>query len=194
MWVKAKNHSGFTIVELLIVIVVIGILAAITIVAFNGVQQRANNSKTSSALSTWMKTLNLYKVDNGRWPGGLVCLGSGYSYGVSGNDSSGTAQCRQDSAGSGVVENAAFFTAMKPYLGGGATPTPAFVTASASDTSWRRGLSYYYGGGDGTQVYIVAAFAGSPASCPVVSGVTSSLNVVGTNWSCIYYIGHTTDT
>ena len=36
-----KNKSGFTIVELLIVIVVIGILAAITIVAYNGIQERA---------------------------------------------------------------------------------------------------------------------------------------------------------
>ncbi|RYF28607.1 MAG: prepilin-type N-terminal cleavage/methylation domain-containing protein, partial [Chloroflexi bacterium] len=34
------NNRGFTIVELLIVIVVIGILAAITIVAFNGIQNR----------------------------------------------------------------------------------------------------------------------------------------------------------
>jgi len=40
MWASKKNQA-FTIVELLIVIVVIGILAAITIVAFNGVQERA---------------------------------------------------------------------------------------------------------------------------------------------------------
>lgn len=37
----AKSKSGFTIVELLIVIVVIGILAAITIVAYSGIQERA---------------------------------------------------------------------------------------------------------------------------------------------------------
>ncbi len=40
MWAK---HKGFTIVELLIVIVIIGILAAITIVAFNGAQQRGRD-------------------------------------------------------------------------------------------------------------------------------------------------------
>jgi prepilin-type N-terminal cleavage/methylation domain-containing protein len=35
---KMKNHEGFTIVELLIVIVVIGILAGIIIVAYNGMR------------------------------------------------------------------------------------------------------------------------------------------------------------
>lgn len=42
---KPKRQFGFTIVELLIVIVVIGILAAIVIVAYNGVQARAQQSK-----------------------------------------------------------------------------------------------------------------------------------------------------
>ncbi len=43
-----KTKSGFTIVELLIVIVVIGILAAITIVAYNGIQERARVSVAKS--------------------------------------------------------------------------------------------------------------------------------------------------
>ena len=38
-----RTSYGFTIVELLIVIVVIGILAAISIVAYKGVSQKANN-------------------------------------------------------------------------------------------------------------------------------------------------------
>lgn len=47
----SKTQNGFTIVELLIVIVVIGILAAITIVSFNGVSKKANASAVQSELS-----------------------------------------------------------------------------------------------------------------------------------------------
>ena len=43
MKLKSNSQKAFTIVELLIVIVVIGILAAISIVAYNGIQDRARN-------------------------------------------------------------------------------------------------------------------------------------------------------
>ena len=63
-----KNKSGFTIVELLIVIVVIAILAAIIIVAFNGVTQKANDSKRLSDIDTIVKALEVYKMKNGDYP------------------------------------------------------------------------------------------------------------------------------
>ena len=59
-----KNIRGFTIVELLIVIVVIGILAAITIVAFNGIQARANVASISSDLTAFSKKVEIFKIDN----------------------------------------------------------------------------------------------------------------------------------
>lgn len=65
---KRASVTGFTIVELLIVIVVIGILAAITIVAFNGVQARAHNAKRVSDLAGIAKAIELYRADNGRYP------------------------------------------------------------------------------------------------------------------------------
>lgn len=53
--IKVKKESGFTIVELLVVIVVIGILAAITIVSYTGITARsyaaANKQNASSIIS-----------------------------------------------------------------------------------------------------------------------------------------------
>lgn len=63
-----RTSSGFTIVELLIVIVVIGILAAITTVAYNGIQQRSRDAQRSSDIATLQKALEMYHVDNGGYP------------------------------------------------------------------------------------------------------------------------------
>lgn len=64
----AKKQTGFTIVELLIVIVVIGILAAITIVAYNGVQTRARDAKRASDVSSITNALEAYHAINGTYP------------------------------------------------------------------------------------------------------------------------------
>lgn len=71
----SKTHPGFTIVELLIVIVVIAILAAITIVAFSGIQEKARVSNVSNALSQANKKLAEYVVDNSGYPANLSSLG-----------------------------------------------------------------------------------------------------------------------
>jgi len=61
--IKSKER-GFTIVELLIVIVVIAILAAITIVAYNGIQNRAKTSagqETANSIVKKFEALNAIK-------------------------------------------------------------------------------------------------------------------------------------
>lgn len=65
---KQRPTRAFTIVELLIVIVVIAILAAITIVAYNGIQQRARDSDRKNGLATIQKALEMYHIDNGGYP------------------------------------------------------------------------------------------------------------------------------
>jgi general secretion pathway protein G len=62
------RQEGFTIVELLIVIVVIAVLATISVIAYNGVQKRAVLSSMSSDLSQAAKAFRLYEVDNGSFP------------------------------------------------------------------------------------------------------------------------------
>jgi prepilin-type N-terminal cleavage/methylation domain-containing protein len=67
-----SNRRGFTIVELLVVIVVIGILAAITIVAYNGIQARARTVTVLSDLNGAAKTLELTNVSGGSYPANLA--------------------------------------------------------------------------------------------------------------------------
>lgn len=63
-----SSRKGFTIVELLIVIVVIGILATIVIVAFNGIQTRARDTSKESSVRGLMKGIELYNAENGNYP------------------------------------------------------------------------------------------------------------------------------
>ena len=67
MWAK-RNNPGFTIVELLIVIVVIAILAAVTTVAYSGMQQRARNTAIVNAVAQSIKTIVAYTSTNGAYP------------------------------------------------------------------------------------------------------------------------------
>lgn len=62
------QKDGFTIVELLIVIVVIAILAAVTIVAFNGVQQRAAASVAQSNAANAIRKVEIFNAENGAYP------------------------------------------------------------------------------------------------------------------------------
>ncbi|MDB5160337.1 MAG: hypothetical protein JWO99_600 [Candidatus Saccharibacteria bacterium] len=69
--------KGFTIVELLIVIVVIGILAAITVTAFNGVSNRAKVALVTSDLNAVSKKLKIDQTINGGYPATLAATDGG---------------------------------------------------------------------------------------------------------------------
>ncbi len=63
-----RKQSGFTIVELLIVIIVIGILAALVLVTFTGVQQKARNTERTTDIKAVASHLEVYNAQNGFYP------------------------------------------------------------------------------------------------------------------------------
>lgn len=149
------RSRGFTIVELLIVIVVIAILAAISIVTYNGIQTRAKNTKTINATNAWIKAIKLYEAKEGVWPSANSCLGGATTY--QGNNG----QCFN--SGTWVV-SATFTAQVQPYLTGTPEPDTTDVTLGGTNTP-RRGALYHI---NGTQRLIWMLLSGVSA-CPDMS-------------------------
>ncbi len=75
-----QSERGFTIVELLIVIVVIGVLAAIVIVAYAGITNKSKSSKAQANAAQLQKVVEAFNADKGYYP----------ALAASGTDSIGT--------------------------------------------------------------------------------------------------------
>lgn len=71
---------GFTLVELLIVIVVIAILAAISVAAYNGIQDRAADSAIQSDIRNFVAKVQIYQVDNDKYPRGGQASGNSTAF------------------------------------------------------------------------------------------------------------------
>jgi len=82
-----KSTSGFTIIELLVIIIVIGILASITIVSYNSIQVQARNTEREVEVKGWIALFKKYKSLHGTYPpmaNGYYCLGNGFPNGPDG--------------------------------------------------------------------------------------------------------------
>jgi len=161
---KRQKQAGFTIVELLIVIVVIGILAAITIVAFNGVTTKAENTKTVNAVAAYSKAIAGYAAVNSAYPNfAYPCLGpSGTNCG---NVTDNTGACNFIG---GTNYSGSFDTAIKTI----ASALPGASTQSMNCG----GKSYggaFYGSTDGKAATITYFLKGN-VPCPSVSGLSSA--------------------
>ena len=110
-----KNQRGFTILELLVVIVVIGVLAGLVLSVFGNIQERSQAAKIQSVVDQYSKALVNYKTDNGEYPDPSLiadnngayqaCLGTGYT-----ND-----QCV--SSVDWIDESNDFHDLLEPYIG-----------------------------------------------------------------------------
>lgn len=140
--------KGFTIVELLIVVVVIGILAIITIVTFNGIQVKAENDKTISAVGVYAKALKLYSTSDTTttFPvyGSFPCLGQA-------STTCGVTPASSCFGIGSVTGSAAFVTQMRTVITDVPEPSSQSITCSAGGATakgafyWSNGsLAYIY--------------------------------------------------
>lgn len=183
-----KKDKGFTIVELLIVIVVIAILAAITIVAYNGIQQRARNQAKITAATALVKLINSYTISTGtQLPGIPMCLPTG-------NDdynNDGTKDCFNvtDPMAPSNTEKATTNTAL---ANAGITNLsfPQDVVTGSTGNKYRGVVITYnnstYGIGGVLQPYFVyfvlegtAQNCGSPYSIRTIGSTADPLNALG---------------
>lgn len=160
-----RGQSGFTIVELLIVIVVIGILAAITIVAFSGVQQRARNTATQQGLANYAKIFTLYtQADGNKYPGALqpYCIKDDKNNSSCGQVGSGAETCFD----LGVVNRST--TVDTALAGAGSLPTVSSQTTDCGGQPYRGAFVYVFA--DGRNGDVFSFFSGN-IPCPEVGGL-----------------------
>ena len=157
-----NSKKGFTIVELLIVIVVIAILAAISIVAYNGIQTRARDSQRKSDIAAITKGLELYYIDKGEYPN--YPDGSGGSTTMTANWST-----TSDASWQG------FINTLKPYM----STVPRDPTSTS--TGGYNSLNYAYYGNNSSycgaavkQMYILTYKLESSAQVQTYNGACTT--------------------
>lgn len=77
---RAYTRAGFTIVELIVVIVVIGILAAVSVVGYRGSQDRARDTARQTSLTEIRSALEAYRAEKGTYPNEATSGSWEYSY------------------------------------------------------------------------------------------------------------------
>jgi prepilin-type N-terminal cleavage/methylation domain-containing protein len=69
---RAREEGGFTLIELMIVIVILGILAGIVLFAVGGITDRGTTAACKTDLSTIQTGVEAYYAKNGSYPADLV--------------------------------------------------------------------------------------------------------------------------
>lgn len=137
-----KNVHGFTIVELLVVIVVIAILAAITTVSYGRISDRAYNTQTISAAGNALKIISLAYTSQGQITlqngvpngGSELCIGNPTDFPAKASLQAG--QCSH--TGDGSYASSELWSVLKNY-GNANFNTPLFNDGSGGDM---RGVTY----------------------------------------------------
>lgn len=202
MRAKQKQQFGFTIVELLIVIVIIGILASITIVAYSGIQSRAKMTSLVTDLRGAATQIKIDQVNNSLYPATIAAANNGtglkaspgttYRYSVN-NTSNPQTFCLSATEGTvfySVTETSSPSAGSCVNVAAGASSPSALITdGSTASVPWYSGA----GGLASTTVDL-----GSPVDISSVkiwhyhadgrtyNGTRTEISVNGTTWTTVF--------
>lgn len=77
MYFRKNNHaSGFTLLELLVVLAIIGVLATVVLASLNSSREKANNAAILSQINEYQKAIELVYADLGYYPGAQANSGN----------------------------------------------------------------------------------------------------------------------
>lgn len=145
---KKTASRGFTIVELLIVIVVIGILAGLVVVTYNGIQQKARDTERKTDVNALHGQLEAYQAQNGKYPTlANVNDATFRSTNMKGLDAAalqdpkGTAQTLADAAAANVYSYVATPANCDNGVGGDCTSYALTATLEAGGTYVKQALN-----------------------------------------------------
>lgn len=159
-----KSTSGFTIVELIIVVVVLGIIAGIVLISYTGIQIATLNTQRGSELLGWKATFEKYKAANGGYPSiadGGYCLGTGFPNG----------KCRDYAAASNFYLESSSTTLMTALAGYDTPPADTRLPVTTASGATIGPYADY----SATAISLSVAVAGDDVSdCP--SGAFLSWN------------------
>lgn len=71
---RCSAQSGFTLIEVLLVVAILGILAGVVVVNFSGKGKGARIKATRTSIKAICTAIDIYEVDTGRFPSSLDAL------------------------------------------------------------------------------------------------------------------------
>lgn len=179
MHMPKKDSNGFTIVELLIVIVVIAILAAIGVATYRGVQERAYAAKAASIADVYISAIKMYKAEKGVYPEvsgdnswSFVCLGTANDYPANSTYSAGDCH-RDDSFSYREGVSSGLNTLLSSYMN--SAPSGALPSVFDGEDRYFRGVRYWSTSGWGYIYYVLKGHQDCPKGTRSDFGMNNDL-------------------